>query len=263
MARRACGSIFRMKPAAAEAFTLKFLGGSEAGHRLGSEWGGRGMRALVIDDQQLVLEGLEALLQVSMPDLSLDKTSRIDVALRLVTSVQYEVVLLDWHLIGGDSLAVHGDSVIKAMREVGAQVPILVISGDASKDWRQLVLKHGLSGMVPKSASGSMLVSAIEVVTHGGIFLPAATGSGARIPDRRRTAPSQPPDPREQFPELTPRQAEVFGGMARGLSDKQIARELGISDATVKTHVRSVLGIVGVGRRGEAVFKLTQGAPDA
>jgi DNA-binding NarL/FixJ family response regulator len=57
------------------------------------------------------------------------------------------------------------------------------------------------------------------------------------------------------FPELTARQADVFRELMRGLSDKQIARELGVSDTTVKTHVRAILQIVGVHKRGEAAFE--------
>ena len=71
--------------------------------------------------------------------------------------------------------------------------------------------------------------------------------------------PTPPLDPQERFPDLTDRQAEVFRVMVRGMSDKQIARELSITEATVKTHVRAILGVVGVRRRGEAVFEVTGG----
>lgn len=218
------------------------------------------MRALVIDDEQLVLEGLEALLQASLPDLSLDKTADVATAMRLVASVQYELVLLDWHLVDPGGAPVDGDAVVEAVRAAGAKLPILVVSGDDRIDWPARVLALGLAGMVPKTASGAVLVAAIEVAMRGGIYLPTrARCASLEAPYRPVSAAHHPVDPREQFPDLTARQAEVFGVMARGLSDKQIARELGISDATVKTHVRAVLGIVGVGRRGEAVFKLTGG----
>ena len=217
------------------------------------------MRALVIDDEQLVLEGLEALLQAMLPDLSLDKTGDVLAAAQLAASVCYEVVLLDWHLRGQAGEAIDGRTVIEAIRAAGSRTPIIVVSGGERDDWPQLMQELGLSGVVPKCASGTQLVDAIRIATRGGVYLPAQSpwDSAASAARPAQAAPARTLSPRERFPELTPRQAEVFDVMIRGLGDKQIARELGISEATVKTHVRGILAVVGVNRRGEAVFEAT------
>jgi DNA-binding NarL/FixJ family response regulator len=217
------------------------------------------MRALVIDDEQLVLEGLEALLQAMLPDLSLDKTADVEAATRLAASVGYEVILLDWHLRDAAGCPIDGRRVVQAIRDAGAATPIIVVSGDERSDWPQLLQELALSGIVPKCASGTQLIDAIHVATRGGVYLPArALWSGDSAAARRQPAhAARALSPRERFPELTQRQAEVFEVMIRGLGDKQIARELGISEATVKTHVRGVLAVVGVRRRGEAVFEAT------
>jgi two-component system nitrate/nitrite response regulator NarL len=207
------------------------------------------MRALVIDDEQLVLEGLAALLQAMLPELSLDRTADVATALQLAGTVRYEVILLNWHLIDSTGARVDGRQIVQSLRKCGSTTPVVVVSGDDRPDWPQLLLELGLSGLVPKCATGSTLVDAIHVATRGGIYLPAQTRS-LRVQL----------EPRERFPDLTARQAEVFNVMIRGLGDKQIARELGISEATVKTHVRGILAVVGVRRRGQAVFEITGGS---
>ncbi|MEY4561205.1 MAG: hypothetical protein RLZZ618_482 [Pseudomonadota bacterium] len=223
------------------------------------------MRALVIDDEQLVLEGLEALLQAMLPELSLDKTADITTAVHLASSVRYEVILLDWNLLDHGGAHVDGTPLVKAIRDNGSTTPIVVVSGEVRDDWPTLLLELGLSGLVPKCASGHMLIDAIQVAMHGGIYLPAQTRRQQALAFYpSATATTQPKtDPTDRFPDLTPRQAEVFNVMIRGMSDKQIARELGISEATVKTHVRGILAVVGVRRRGEAVFEVTGGAWNA
>jgi two-component system nitrate/nitrite response regulator NarL len=219
------------------------------------------MRALVIDDEQLVLEGLEALLQAMMPELSLDKTADVGTALQLASTVHYEVILLDWHLVAPDGQPIDGRELVQALRNQGSTAPMVVVSGDDRPEWPQILLELGLSGLVPKCATGTTLVDAIHVATRGGIYLPAKTRIQRVQPSYRQAPAPRPVGLRERYPELTVRQADVFNVMIRGLSDKQIARELGISEATVKTHVRGILGVVGVRRRGEAVFEITGGKP--
>ncbi len=227
----------------------------------GEAGSGVDMRTLVIDDEQLVLEGLEALLQAMLPEITLDKTSDVSTALQLASSVRYEVILLDWHLLDATGAPIDGREIVQALRRSGCTTPVIVVSGDEQQDWPQTLLELGLSGLVPKCASGSMLVDAIHVAGRGGIYLPNHTRSQRMNPSyRQRGMPRRDLDPRERYPDLTPRQAEVFQVMIRGLSDKQIARELNISEATVKSHVRGILTVVGVRRRGEAVFEITGGS---
>lgn len=219
------------------------------------------MRTLVIDDEQLVLEGLEAFLQASLPDISLDKTADLNTAIGLAASVKYQLVLLDWHLANGQGSRVDGRRVIHAIRANGQDVPILIVSGDGDAPWHDLVMEMNLSGMVHKSSPGQSLLDAIQVAMNGGVYLP-------RLPQSKRQSgvllhPMAPGSGssasiRQRFVDLTDRQCEVFEVMARGMSDKQIARELGISESTVKTHVRGILDAVGVRRRGEAIFLMSQ-----
>lgn len=231
-----------------------------AAHRPGTS-----MRVLVIDDEQLVLEGLEAFLQAALPDITLDKTADVTTALRLAAAFHYELVLLDWHLVDEHGGSTDPGQIIASLRQQGGDTPIIVVSGDVQGPWAQRIAQWGLAGMVPKSAPGKVLLAAIEAARSGQAWPAAAPLATASTAAEANTAPRNTPqptpelDPRAQYPELTERQAEVFKVMARGLSDKQIARELGIAETTVKTHVRAILDVVGVRRRGAAVWAMQQG----
>lgn len=222
------------------------------------------MRALLIDDEDLVLEGLKAFLQVSMPDLSLDKTSELAVAVELAAKVPYELTLLDWHLTGADGRQQDGRAVIEALRAGGSRAPILVVSGGDPTPWPERVFELGLAGFVPKRASGATLLQAIRIALDGGVFLlDRALQQRAGVAVKPPAAPTAPTDDAAslqlRFPALTERQAEVFRIMLRGASNKEIARELDIGVNTVHTHVRGVLAAVGAQRRGEAVFRVVGG----
>jgi len=205
------------------------------------------VRALWIEDHLLIGDSLEMLLQVVMPEITLDKARDLESALRLVRAFHYELVLLDWHLGATD-----GSTAIEALRSAEPHTPIIVVSGDESLGERALAL--GVTAYVKKSESPGVLVDALRRTMRMG-------GSGPpRHPEHSCARPEAPngrqvADFQAAFPELTARQADVFRELMRGLSDKQIARELNISDTTVKSHVRAILQIVGVHKRGEATFE--------
>jgi two-component system nitrate/nitrite response regulator NarL len=214
------------------------------------------LRALWIEDHQLIGDSLEMLLQVVMPEVSVDKARDLEAAMRLVAEFQYELILLDWWLSGND-----GERAMHALRGAGCDVPIVVVSGDERASVMARALSLGAVSYVPKSAEPTELVAAIRNVLGERT---AAPEPGYAEEGRRPLSALQPePETRTQgglgvrsaFPELTSRQADVFRHLMRGLSDKQIARDLGVSDTTVKTHVRAILQIVGVRKRGEAAFE--------
>lgn len=223
------------------------------------------MRALLIDDEQLVLEGMEAYLQVALPELSVDKTSHLATALQLAVTVPYRLVLLDWHLVGDEGQPTDGRTVVEALRRAGSSAPILLVSGDDPQRCSDCVHRLGLAGFVPKSASGAALVAAIRTAMAGGQVLPdAGVQARARAALRRGADPARPDASalRRRFPGLTERQAEVLAIMVQGAGDKQIARSLDVSLNTARSHVRAVLAAIGVNRRGEAVFRAVAGPTD-
>ena len=205
------------------------------------------MRARWIEDHQLIGDSLEMLLQVMMPEVSLDKARDLDLGVNLARTIPYEVVLLDWWLGQTDGVA-----AIKALRAAGCEAPILVVSGDE----RELVMREALAagavGYVTKSAEPEQLVKAIRDALQGVVARLPRRPIGEEIPSGAGPLPAL--DIRQVFPELTPRQGDVFRLLMRGESDKRIARDLGLSDTTVKSHVRAILQVVGVRSRGEAAY---------
>lgn len=201
------------------------------------------MRALWIEDHQLIGDSLELLLQVVMPQVSLDKANSLHAALRLVQEIRYELILMDWWLGQQD-----GELTLAGLRECGNHAPVIVVSGDDTDIVKRRALAMGANQFVSKASDPMALVAAIRRA------LPSQPAVGVQWPPAER-GQDEPSSQALQdiYPTLTPRQIEVFRRLMLGRSDKEIARDLGIADSTVKTHVQVILQEVGVRRRGEAV----------
>lgn len=209
------------------------------------------MRALWVEDHQLIGDSLELLLQVLLPGLTLDKARSVAEAAEWAQAVRYELVLLDWWMGSCD-----GASTLQTLRAAGCHAPVIVVSGDERNVAADAARLPHVAAFVSKAAEPQKLVAAIEQVL--GRVIATRTGNGREAGPR----PVSMADTRAQlgdiFPELTGRQVDVFLGMMRGLSDKEIARELAIADTTVKTHVRTILQTLGVSKRGQAVYVARQ-----
>jgi DNA-binding NarL/FixJ family response regulator len=205
------------------------------------------MRVLMVDDHVMVLQGLKNLLGVLVPGLEIDTASAIGPALMLSTASRYELVLLDWHLEG-----CNGAEAIHRLREAGCAARIVVLSGESSAELVHTAIDLGAAGFVPKRYSSEAMVGALEIVLGGGIFLPPeAQPKGAGV---SCTAGSALVEAEQKMAGLTPRQLDVYRAAARGLPNKLIARELGIAESTVKTHLLAVYAGLGVRNRTEAAY---------
>lgn len=111
-------------------------------------------------------------------------------------------------------------------------------------------LGHGAAAFVPKSASIDLIVGALRTVLGGDVWLPAsaATGTDAISLDRQEA------DATARLAALTPQQFRVLSMLSAGLLNKQIAADLGVSEATVKAHVSAVMQKLGVSNRTQAVL---------
>jgi DNA-binding NarL/FixJ family response regulator len=225
------------------------------------------MRVLMVDDHVMVLQGLTKLLGAMMSGLQIDTASTLGVALELTQQTRYELILLDWHLDGSQ-----GADAIEQLREAGCAARIVVLSGENSGALIRSAIELGAAGFVPKRYSSEAMVAALKTVLDGGIFLPPEAQT-----DLELDAPPVAAGPtirgllgatqagdllgRTSLLEaehcmsgLTPRQLDVYRAAARGLPNKLIARELGISESTVKTHLQAVYGVLGVRNRTEAAY---------
>jgi DNA-binding NarL/FixJ family response regulator len=207
------------------------------------------MTSLVIaDDQGMVRAGFRSLLDAE-PDLEVvGEAANGEEALEVVRSLRPDVTLMDIRMPVLDGLA-----ATRALLAEGVPTRVLVLTTFDLDEYVFEALRAGASGFLLKDAPAEELASAIRVVAAGDSLL--APGVTRRVIDafvRRAPSSSRAPDP--ALARLTPRELEVLGLLARGLSNVDIAERLFVSEATTKTHVSNVLSKLGLRDRVQAVI---------
>lgn len=196
------------------------------------------MRFLIVDDHSLLREGLTALLRQMGEDIDVlaveDGPSALAVAER---ESDLDAVVLDLALPDMD-----GAAVLKALGTLRPDLPVVVLSASEDAADVRRVMAAGALGYVPKTASPQTLVAALKLVLAGEIYVPPLL-----LQD------GEPAPPTANGARLTPRQLDVLACMCRGLSNKATARELNMSEKTVKAHVTAILRSLGATNRVQAV----------
>lgn len=157
-----------------------------------------------------------------------------------------DLLLLDLTMPG-----VSGLSGLIALRSEFVALPVVVVSASEDAATVRRSLDLGASGFIPKSASIEGIRSSVRAVLDGGIATP--DGIDFAAVDHSAEA-----DLVKRLQALTPQQSRVLGMLAEGLLNKQIAYELGVSEATIKAHVSAVLQKLGVDSRTQAVIQLSK-----
>ncbi len=209
--------------------------GGNAGHGSGS----RSMRVLIADDHALFRAGLRELLtEIGEEVCVLEAGSYLRVRELLEEGVVPELAILDLDMPGFDQMrGLHG------LLEDYPALPVLVLSGSLDTAHMQEVLAAGALGYIPKTSAPPVLLGAIRLVLAGGVYVPPdLVGLGKKA--ERVESPI----------ELTPRQHEVLECIVAGHSNKVIARELGISEKTVKAHLGVIFRALGVENRTQAAM---------
>ena len=199
------------------------------------------IRVLIADDHAVVRQGLRTFLDLQ-PDVEVvaeaaDGDEAVDAAVRL----EPDVVLMDLVMPGTD-----GVEAIRRLRDRGVPSRVIVLTSFVDDDKLFPAVRAGAAGYLLKDGQPQELVSAIRAVHAGGSPVdPAVAGRLlAQVADST-------PGPRQP---LTTREREVLVLIARGLPNKLIARDLGVSEKTVKTHVSSILGKLGLTDRTQAAL---------
>ncbi len=208
----------------------------------------RTVSVLVADDQALVRAGFRAILE-AQPGISVVGEARDGAdAVDLARKRRPDVVLMDIQMPGVDGL----EATRRILAQAGDEHPVavLVLTTFDLNEYVYDALRAGASGFLLKDVVPEDLVAAVRVVAAGeALIAPAVTKR--LIEQFARAAP--PATPPAGLDELTPREVEVLALVARGLSNAEIAGELVLSQATVKTHVKRVLGKLGARDRAQAV----------
>ena len=209
------------------------------------------MQVLLVDDHTLFRLGLKGLLERSDINV-IGAASSGHEGLQLAAELQPDVILLDMRIPDMDGL-----QVLKQLRENGVTVPIAMLT--TSSDEKDLVesLRSGAQGYLLKDMDPEELVAALYNIVDGEtVVAPQLTGILAKALQEKPAAQI----PITPLSSLTPREREIIRHLAEGQSNKAIARVLGISDGTVKLHVKSILRKLNVRSRVEAaVIAVEQG----
>ncbi|MFN3314628.1 MAG: response regulator [Hyphomonas sp.] len=201
----------------------------------------RAPRILIVDDHALAREGVRAILTAAGYEIAGEAASGTE-AIRLAGELEPDLILLDIRLGSQPD----GLQVAAQIREQGLAARILMLTLHDSPDYVRAALSAGASGYVLKDASLRELLRAVEQVLSGQTAIPADLL--AAILSR----PAHTGSDSAAIERLTSRERSVLDLIAKGLTNKAIARELSISPATVKAHVERVLAKLGVADRTQA-----------
>lgn len=203
-------------------------------------------RVLIADDHPLYCEALRAVVPQACPEAEiLEAGSQAEVLAAVTSDTALDLVLLDLHLPGATGL-----SCLSALRRAAPLTPVVVISAADDPRTMQQVILGGATAYVPKSAPRQVLVNALRAILAGGTYMPAEVVAALR--ESHAQSRVEPPPPRD---DLTQRQRRVLELLSQGMSNKQIARALDISEITVKAHVSSIFRKLGVTNRVQAVLE--------
>mgnify|MGYP000141507803 CR=1 FL=1 len=201
-------------------------------------------RIVIADDHPLFRDALKQALTALYRDIHIAEAGSLEEAVRLLDAAEepFDLVLFDLKMPG-----VQGLSGLVFLRAQFPDMPVVVVSATEDAAVIRRALDLGASGFIPKSTPVDTIRSGIAAVLGGDIWVPGDMAPAGR-PDSEIDMLAA------RLATLTPQQARVLMMLREGLLNKQIAYELGVSEATVKAHVSAILQKLGVESRTQAVI---------
>jgi DNA-binding NarL/FixJ family response regulator len=214
-----------------------------------------GMKILIVDDHALIRDAMHGVLKKLQRGVTVLEASDSKQAMEIVAgNADINLILLDLTLPDRDGL-----SVLAELRERYPSIGVVVVSALQDRANVQKVLDLGASGFIPKSARREVMLSALQLVFAGSVYIPPEI----LAPEGFAEAPSQPFENRHSENraivsladlKLSERQQDVLALMMQGNSNKLICRTLSLAEPTVKNHVTAILRALKVSNRTEAVI---------
>lgn len=191
------------------------------------------IRLLIVDDHAVVREGLEAMLRLEASFTSIATAASGGDAVQICAGNPPDVILLDVRMPGND-----GFSTLETLLKRWPDIRVIMLSASASAAEVKLARRIGAVGYLSKSTDRATLVGSIKSAASGGTCFAAEPVSGTG-----------------EQPALSSRELEVVRNLGRGLSNHDLGRILGVSEHTIKSHLKSIFSKLGVVDRAEAVAR--------
>lgn len=211
------------------------------------------MKILIVDDHPLYRDALCRLLAQVFPEARVSQAGNCVVALSHMRSESVvDIVLLDL-----DLPAMAGLDGLMRLRQEFPQTRVVIVSATERREAVLRCLQAGAAGFVPKSAPTEVLAAALMLVRDGGVYLPSlllepASEPQLAMPALRASDTAATAADKGTGERLTPRETEVLSLLCAGHGNKAIANRLGMSEATVRTHLTAVFRRLGVSNRTQA-----------
>ncbi len=201
---------------------------------------------LLVEDSEVFARGLGSMLASTGEFSIVDVAATVEEAKVKVENLKPDIVIVDLRIprtLNMPPERVHGIELVRYLREHYQGLPILVLSSAYEEQWIQRAVEAGAAGFVNKDQSEERLIEALRALNSGQMVVPRSVAMKVITHREMRNAL------------LTPREVEVLRLVARGMSNREIAQTLGISEGTVRAHVSHILNKLGVSSRYAAVHK--------
>lgn len=204
------------------------------------------MRILIVDDHALIREGISLMIHAVRPDAEIVQAVSCSEGIAAAASGPFDLALVDLQLPDQP-----GFFALETLKREHPELPIAVVSGLEDRDTVIRALEVGAKAFIPKSADASKIQEAVDALLSGRVYLPESLTGSVQIDASAHSCP-------EPDWGLTDRQLEVLSLVVAGLSNKLIARRLGIAESTVKIHVSAVLRAFRVTSRTQALIMVAR-----
>lgn len=204
------------------------------------------MKLLLADDHHLVREALSHYLRQAAGDVTVIEAATFDEALQKASVNEVlDAVILDLRMPG-----MNGLGGLDAMRAKLPRTPVIIMSGNISRDEASAAMERGAAGIIPKDLRGAALINALRLVLAGETYVPASLFGRGSDSDGARSVEEAS---RQALGNLTRRELEVVKLLTGGLSNKEIANRLNLAENTIKMHLQNAFRKMGARSRADAV----------
>jgi DNA-binding NarL/FixJ family response regulator len=207
------------------------------------------VKVLLVDDHTLVRRGLAQLLASRLPDAEVTEASDAEEAAEHLRQAPHDVALVDVRMPGRDGL-----ELLREIKSTWPDLPVIMLSSYDNGEYVKSALSEGASGYLLKDTTPEDLAQAILVALSGSgnVLSPRAVRNLFEGPMRREESNGQ--ETRPQDVGLTKRESDVLLLLAGGASNREISRQLFLSEKTVKAHLAAVFRKLGVTNRTQAAM---------